>query len=190
MDKLGITEAEAEGYRRQEMKFQKYVTGKRMSMEEIRGVINQPIYALSELPMLTPEEKQKERVQIYEDKGNGFSEEQSFFLEEVSGQERQFRLVLEGNYKALRIDPCSDFCIVYLEEIRWNGKPVSLKGKSLLTNGIRTGKGVYAFATQDPNITLPLADLEQKQENLLEVSMQVTRVPEATALHMQKRGLF
>lgn len=190
LNKLGITEAEAEGYRRQEMKFQKYVTGKRMSMEEIRGVINQPIYALSELPMLTPEEKQKERMQIYEDKGNGFSEEQSFFLEEVSGQERQFRLVLEGNYKALRIDPCSDFCIVYLEEIRWNGKPVSLKGKSLLTNGIRTGEGVYAFATQDPNITLSLADLEQKQENLLEVSMQVTRVPEATALHMQKRGLF
>lgn len=190
LDELGITEAEAEGYRRQEMKFQKYVTGKRMSMEEIRGVINQPIYALSELPMLTPEEKLKERVQIYEDKGNGFSEEQSFFLEEVSGQERQFRLVLEGNYKALRIDPCSDFCIVYLEEIRWNGKPVSLKGKSLLTNGIRTGEGVYAFATQDPNITLPLANLEQKQENLLEVSMQVTRVPEATALHMQKRGLF
>lgn len=190
LEKLDITESEAEGYRRQEMKFQKYVTGKRMSMEEIRGVIDQPVYALSELPMLTPAEKQKEKVQIYEDQGNGFSEEQSFFLEEAFGAERKFRLVFQGERKALRIDPCSDFCVVYLEEIRWNGKPVPLKGKTISSNGSRIGDGVYVFCTQDPNITLQLADGEQKPENVLEVSMQVTKVPEETARHMQKRGLF
>ncbi|MDE5931390.1 MAG: class I SAM-dependent methyltransferase [Lachnospiraceae bacterium] len=195
LDKLGVTETEAEGYRRQEMKFQKYVTGKRMSMEEIRDVIDQPVYALSELPMLSPAEKQKEKVQIYEDRGNGFSEEQSFFLEESSGMEysgteRKFRLVFEGERKALRIDPCSDFCIVYLKEILWNDKPVSLKGRSISTNGIRVGEGVFAFSTQDPNITLQLMDGEQRQENVLQVSMQVTKVPEETAAHMQKRGLF
>lgn len=190
LEKLDITESEAEGYRRQEMKFQKYVTGKRMSMEEIMGVIDQPVYALSELPMLTPAEKQKEKVQIYEDQGNGFSEEQSFFLEEAFGAERKFRLVFQGERKALRIDPCSDFCVVYLEEIRWNGKPVPLKGKTISSNGSRIGDGVYVFCTQDPNITLQLADGEQKPENVLEVSMQVTKVPEETARHMQKRGLF
>ena len=190
LGKLDITESKAEGYRRQEMKFQKYVTGKRMSMEEIRGVIDQPVYALSELPMLTPAEKQKEKVQIYEDQGNGFSEEQSFFLEEAFGAERKFRLVFQGERKALRIDPCSDFCVVYLEEIRWNGKPVPLKGKTISSNGSRIGDGVYVFCTQDPNITLQLADGEQKPENVLEVSMQVTKVPEETARHMQKRGLF
>lgn len=188
--KLGITEAEAENYRRDEMKFQKYVTGKRMSMEEIRDVIDQPIYALSELPMLSPAEKQREKVQIYEDKGEGFSEEHSFFLEDVTGVERKFRIVFDGERKALRIDPCSDFCIVYLEEIRWNDKPVPLKGKNISTNGIRTGEGVYAFSTQDPNITIWLTEGEQRQENVLEVSMQVTRMPEETVRHMQKKGLF
>lgn len=188
--KLGITEAEAENYRRDEMKFQKYVTGKRMSMEEIRDVIDQPIYALSELPMLSPAEKQKEKVQIYEDKGEGFSEEHSFFMEDVTGVERKFRIVFDGERKALRIDPCSDFCIVYLEEIRWNDKPVPLKGKNISTNGIRTGEGVYAFSTQDPNITIWLTEGEQRQENVLEVSMQVTRMPEETVRHMQKKGLF
>lgn len=190
LGKIGITEAEAENYRRHEMKFQKYVTGKRMSMEEIRDAIDQPIYALSELPMLSPAEKQREKVQIYEDKGEGFSEEHSFFLEDVSGVERKFRLVFDGERKALRIDPCSDFCIVYLEEIRWNDKPVPLKGKNISTNGIRTGEGVYAFSTQDPNITIWLTEGEQRQENVLEVSMQVTRMPEETVRHMQKRGLF
>ena len=195
LERLGVTEVEAESFRRQEMKFQKYVTGKRMSMEEIRDVINQPIYALSELQMLSPAEKQREKVQIYEDKGEGFSEEQSFFLEEssnveYSGTERKFRLVFEGERKALRIDPCSDFCIVYLEEIRWNDKPVPLKGRSISTNGIRIGESVYAFSTQDPNITLQLAEGEQKQENVLQVTMQVTKAPEKTVAHMQKRGLF
>ncbi|MCM1174459.1 MAG: class I SAM-dependent methyltransferase [Blautia sp.] len=200
LEKLGVSEADAESYRRQEMKFQKYVTGKRMSMEEIRDVIDQPIYALSELPMLSPAEKQKERVQIYEDKGEGFSEEQSFFLEEESGTarsgmerdgaERKFRLVFEGERKAVRIDPCSDSCIVYLKELLWNDKPIPMKGKSLSTNGIRAGEGVYAFSTQDPNITLLLAEREQKQENVLQVVMQVTKVPQETAEHMQKRGLF
>lgn len=195
LEKLGVTEVEAESFRRQEMKFQKYVTGKRMSMEEIRDVINQPIYALSELPMVSPAEKQKEKVQIYEDRGEGFSEERSFFLEESSGMEysgteRKFRLVFEGERKALRIDPCSDFCIVYLEEVLWNDKSVPLKGRNISTNGIRIGEGVYAFSTQDPNITLQLAEGEQKQENVLQVSMQVTKVPEKTVAHMQKRGLF
>lgn len=195
LDKLGVNEAEAEGYRRQEMKFQKYVTGKRMSMEEIRDVIDQPIYALSELPMLSPAEKQKEKVQIYEDKGDGFSEEQSFFLEEssgvvYSGTERKFQLVFGGERRALRIDPCSDFCIVYLKEILWNDKPVPVKGKGISTNGIRVGEGVYAFSTQDPNITLQFAEEGQKQENVLQVVMQVTKVPEETVTHMQKRGLF
>ena len=74
MDKLGITELEAEQYRQQEMKFQKYVTGKRMSMAEIREAIGQPVYTLSELPLVSPAGKQKEKVQIYEDAGEGFSE--------------------------------------------------------------------------------------------------------------------
>jgi len=195
LEELDVSETEAEGYRRQEMKFQKYVTGKRMSMEEIRDVIDQPIYALSELPMLSPAEKQKGKVQIYEDKGEGFSEEQSFFLEEssgtaYSGTERKFRLVFEGGRRAVRIDPCSDFCIVYLEEILWNDRPVPLKGRNISVNGIRVGEGVYAFPTQDPNITLQLAEGEQKQENVLQVTMQVTKMPEKTVAHMQKRGLF
>lgn len=198
LEKLNVTEAEAEGYRRQEMKFQKYVTGKRMSMEEIRDVIDQPVYALSELPMRSPDEKQRERVQIYEDRGKGFSEEESFFPEDISGSgsgadsgaRRKYRLVFDGERKAIRIDPCSDFCVVYLEEIKWNGSPVPLKGKNISANGIRTGEGVYAFSTQDPNITLRLAEWEQKHENVLEVSMFVTKMPEETVCHMQKKGLF
>ena len=167
------------------MKFQKYVTGKRMSMEEIREAIGQPVYTMEDFSVASPLEKQKDKLQIYEDFGQGFSEENSFFLEE-----KEFEIVIAEGRKMLRIDPCSDYCIVLLKELRWNGAEIPLKSKLLTMNGFKVGDGTYAFATQDPNITLQVAGLEQKEDNVLKVSMQVTRMPIETISHMQKRGLF
>ncbi|MBD5444165.1 MAG: class I SAM-dependent methyltransferase [Lachnospiraceae bacterium] len=190
LQKLGITEENAAFYRQQEMRFQKYVTGKRMSMPEIRDAIGQPIYSISELPMLTPIEKQKGMIQIYEDMGSGFSEEHSFFLEDDRIENEEFKLLVEEGIKTLRIDPCSDYCIVMIKDIKWNEAALTSKSKCITTNGFRIGDGVYAFNTEDPNITLQLSSLEKKRENILKMSMQVTRVPEETIKHMQKRGLF
>ncbi len=185
LEKLDITEADASRYRQQEMKFQKYVTGKRMSMGEIREAIAQPIYTIEDFSMASPAEKQKDKVQIYEDCGQGFSEENSFFLEE-----KEFEIVVAEGRKTLRIDPCSDYCIVLLKELKWNETEIPLKSKLLTVNGFKVGDGTFAFATQDPNITLQVAGLEQKADNVLKVCMQVTRMPLETISHMQKRGLF
>lgn len=185
LKKLDITEADASRYRQQEMKFQKYVTGKRMSMGEIREAIAQPIYTIEDFSMASPAEKQKDKVQIYEDYGQGFSEENSFFLEE-----KEFEIVVAEGRKTLRIDPCSDYCIVLLKELKWNETEIPLKSKLLTVNGFKVGDGTFAFATQDPNITLQVAGLEQKADNVLKVCMQVTRMPLETISHMQKRGLF
>ena len=188
--KLGISEMDAEQYRQQEMKFQKYVTGKRMSMAEIREAIGQPVYTLADLPLRTPSQKQIDRVQIYEDMGEGFTEENSFFLEGTETPEKEVQLTVKEGIKALRIDPCSDYCIVRIKDIKWNDEVVPLKNKKIMTNGFRIGEGVYGFATQDPNITLHVSELENRQENKLQVFLQVTRMPEETISHMQKRGLF
>lgn len=185
LEKLGITEADASHYRQQEMKFQKYVTGKRMSMAEIREAIAQPVYTIADFSVASQGEKQKDKVQIYEDCGQGFSEENSFFIEE-----KEFELVIAEGRKTLRIDPCSDYCIVLLKELKWNGTDIPVKSKLLSVNGFKVGDGTFAFATQDPNITLQVAGLEQKANNVLKVSMQVTRMPLETINHMQKRGLF
>ncbi|MCM1251924.1 MAG: class I SAM-dependent methyltransferase [Clostridium sp.] len=190
LKKLGITEMDAEQYRQQEMKFQKYVTGKRMSMAQIRDAIGQPVYTLSDMPMMTPAEKQKNRVQIYEDMGEGFSEENSYFLEDTETEWKEFELIVAEGRNALRIDPCSYYCLVFIKEIKWNDETVTFKNKKTVTNGFRVGEGVYAFATTDPNITLYLSELEKRPENKLQVSMQVTKMPEETISHMQKRGLF
>lgn len=190
LQKLDITEENAETYRQQEQRFQKYVTGKRLSMAEIRDAIGQPIYTVADLPLLTPAKKQKDRVQIYEDMGDGFSEENSFFVDACAKEDKEFQITIGEGRRALRIDPCSYCCLVFIREIKWNESVIPTKGKSIATNGLRIGDGVFAFGCEDPNITLQLPQLANKGRNTLKVSMQVTEMPEETVKHMQKRGLF
>lgn len=197
MDKLGIGQAEAEQYRRQEMKFQKYVTGKRLSMAEIREAIGPKSYSLSDICQGLRDCTEDDRIQIYEDTGSGFLEEQSFFPEEDGEQVvRSGEGLLELSVKigrgrsALRIDPGNRSCLIWIKKIVWNGEAVALKGKQMQMNGFKVGEDLYAFPTKDPNITLSLRGLPGEEENHLEAVMEVTAMPIETIRQMQKRGLF
>ena len=196
-EKLGITQVDMEQYRKQEMDFQKYVTGKCKSMAEIREDIGYPVYTVEAFIEGQLAAVKKDRVQIYEDTGKGFREEQSFFLEENDEQVQrmadgsmELNVPVAGGRSALRIDPCSDYCIVSIKELLWNGEAVAWKGKQVQTNGTKVGRQTYVFATKDPNITVSLLGRKNEQTNLLQVSLEVTRLPEETAKRMQKRGLF
>ena len=196
-EKLGITQVDMEQYRKQEMDFQKYVTGKCKSMAEIREDIGYPVYTVEAFIEGQLTAVKKDRVQIYEDTGKGFREEQSFFLEENDEQVQrmadgsmELNVPVAGGRSALRIDPCSDYCIVSIKQLLWNGEAVAWKGKQVQTNGTKVGEQTYVFATKDPNITVSLLGRKNEQTNLLQVSLEVTRLPEETAKRMQKRGLF
>lgn len=91
---------------------------------------------------------------------------------------------------ALRIDPGSSACLILIKQIVWNGQTIPLKGKHLQMNGFRIGEDVYAFPTEDPNITLSLVGLPGEEENHLQAVMEVTKMPPETIKHLQKRGLF
>ena len=198
MEKLDITQSAAEQYRRQEMTFQQYVTGKHMSMAQIREAIGYPVYTVEDLCLAQKQPDGSGRIQIYEDTGRGFQEEQSFFLEEDAEEQvwtdeegiTHLEVVVAGGRSALRIDPCSDFCLVWIQGIRWNGTEIALKGRQIQLNGFKAGENTYVFPTTDPNITLSLAGMRNEKRNLLQMRMAVTRLPEETAKHMQKRGLF
>ncbi len=197
MDKLGISQSDAEKYRKEEMKFQRYVTGRNLSMAQIREAIGNPVYTLEAFCKGQEQLARQDKIQIYEDTGRGFNEEQSFLLDEAKEEgvasdtgRKEFSISIAGGRSAVRIDPCNDYCIIYLEEIRWNGEPVTVKGKQIRVNGTKIGENTYVFATQDPNITLSLANLKNQTSNLLQAVMEVTKLPKETAMHIQKRGLF
>ncbi len=198
MEKLDVTQADAEQYRRQEMAFQQYVTGKYLSMGQIREAIGNPVYTVEDFLRGQEKADDRDRIQIYEDTGRGFQEEQSFFLDDTAEEQvyvtpegmTEISVVIAGGRSALRIDPCSDFCMVYLKELKWNGTGLTVKGRQVQVNGFKAGENTYVFPTRDPNITVSLSGLPGGERNLLQVVMAVTRLPEETAKHMQKRGLF
>lgn len=197
MDKLEIGQVEAEQYRRQEMKFQKYVTGKHLSMAELREAIGKQVYSLADFGERLCGQNDNQRVQIYEDTGKGFVEEQSFFPEEdgeqlvrSDGGGLELAIKIKRGRSALRIDPCSHACVIHVKRIAWNGEEVPLKGKLVQMNGFKIGEDVYAFPTEDPGITLSLLGLPGEEENCLEAVLTVTEMSMETIKHLQKRGLF
>lgn len=197
IDKLKMEQTEAEQFRRQEMKFQKYVTGKRLSMAELREAIGKKTYPLTDICEGLRDRDGDDRIQIYEDTGNGFQEEQSFFPEEDGEQILrsgdgmvQLNVKIGRGRSALRIDPANSACLIWIKRIAWNGETVLRRGKQIQMNGFKIGEDVYAFPTEDPNITLSLWGLPGEEENRLEVLMEVTKMPIETIRHLQKRGLF
>lgn len=188
LQELGITEEEAIRFREQEMDFQKFVTGKHHSMSEIRNRIGcqvlQPVKWFERYDDI----RRVNRVQIYEDRGAGLSEEKSYFVPEayVSEQEVEFTLNVDGDVQMVRIDPSQDCCVVRIEELVFNGKAVPLTDKKIFyTNGkvLKPGAGVV-FATQDPNIYIKVAGLDRQSANILYAHMTVVRLPMAVAADM------
>ena len=105
MDKLNITPDLAEEYRLREAKFQKQVTGKRKSMGEIRAAIGTIPYPVEPKQLIEGHLKNVEehRIQIYVDKGYGFHEEESYYIEDVYTDEfhLEAEIPLAGDRKSV-----------------------------------------------------------------------------------------
>lgn len=181
LDSLGITEKEAEEYRRQEMEFQKFVTGKQLSMGELRDVIGGEIYAPGKC-LAAEGLDDVFRVQIYEDLGEGYQEENSVFLPKAfkGDSEIEFEYKVSGNVKKLRIDPAFDCCICRIKELTFNGQPVPVGMRGILEINGRVVKGKedisLVFPTKDPNISLNLGRLHPEAENILYMKLEIVRL--------------
>lgn len=186
ISKLGITQQEAEDYREKERQFQKQVTGKRKSMGEIRALLG--TYSVD--PKMLMERHLKkildQRIQIYYDRGNGFSEGDSFYMPDIYVDECRIEaeIPVDGNVRALRLDPADRSCMVKILELSLNGTPVPLQKKWVETNGKTIRPGCYIFDTQDPNINLKMAELPMTGENILAIKMELAPIPEDMARDM------
>lgn len=196
LEELQITEAEAEQYREQERDFQSFVTGNHYSMAQMREEIGYRTMVPQKWIDKYQDSESVNRVQIYEDTGEGYTEEASYFAKEAYQGENLIELQLEvsGDVKMLRIDPAMDSCMVTIQEMTFNGTAVPLeKRKMLITNGklakpAGNGKGSYqpsiVFPTTDPNINISVSELERNAENTLYVRMEIVRLPMQMAQNM------
>lgn len=190
---LHLTEKEIKWVEDKEKEIQKKIAGERMSVGEIRNLIGNPIYNPLGLDLGEAESSESNLVQIYTDNGNGFSEDNSFMLaekrgamqrEEGAGKENiSFTLHFPKETKAVRIDPDHEPCMVTIEKALWNGKKLSLrevkKIGSFATNGKSIKNGVIVFEKEDPNFTFYLKNIPGNEDNVLEISMNVVKLPKS-----------
>ncbi|MDR2043740.1 MAG: class I SAM-dependent methyltransferase [Clostridium sp.] len=123
---LSITGEEARQYRATENDFQAFVTGRRSSLAHIRELIGRRLLRPMEWVKQYQEPEEADRVQIYEDTGEGYAEERSYFLPEICRNEAWTECTVEvkGGVKVLRIDPCRASCIVRIRELTFNGRGI------------------------------------------------------------------
>ena len=193
MERMGIGHQEAEEYRKKESCFQKRVTGKRKAMGEIRGDMGWQCIDVKVLTDRYLAQIPKRRIQIYFDRGKGFSEEESCYLTEVYVDETHMEaeIALDGNVHRLRIDPADHACLVEVEALLLNGEQIPLDKKHILTNGKMIEPEKYVFATSDPNMEIEVSRLSLKGENCLKMKLEVTLLPqhmgESIAKSMKER---
>lgn len=173
---LGITETEAAYYKEQEKDFQGFVTGKNKAMAEILGLLERRAIQ----PVGVPD-----KVQVYEDKGGGFSEQESRFVYELYPNDREIDLNLkvDGSVEIFRIDPSLEPCVVQIEELTFNGKEVPIKNKKVFwTNGKQLKQTRdFVFPAADPNLYVRTAALDRQAENRLHIKMQIAKLSAAVA---------
>lgn len=172
---LSVTQEEAESFREQERDFQSFVTGGKSAMASLREKIGGRVMVPQKWIDKYQDSGQVNQVQIYEDRGDGFREENSYFVKDAYEGENRIDLELQvgSDVERLRIDPGMFHCVVKIMEMTLNGTAVPLeKRKILAANGriLRSGeKGMeycpsIVFATDDPNISIWLAGLGRTPE--------------------------
>lgn len=186
---LKITEKDSQELRKEELTFQKMVTNKRMSMSEMRDRIGYKIVSPAKYIEENKEKERIERVQIYENKGQGYSEETSYFLTtaEFSKNHVEMDVAFDGNVIDLRIDPLMDACVVLVKEMTVNGYPLPDYSKKYIEVNGRSLKGEvpgYVFATGDPNMIIHVNNMPLKGENTLHCVLEFARMTEEIAANL------
>lgn len=162
---LGFGEQQRQGLIDRETAYQHSITGSQESLGSLCEQYGGRVYTREQLLRAVKLSVGDSCVQVYEDSGNGFCEADSYFVEQALVQADRIELTLQTAHgvKALRIDPCDEPCIIQIKRLCHNGEELFCD-KVLRINGVKGKKGrdryaEYVFATEDPNITIPLEQL-------------------------------
>lgn len=156
-----------------EIGFQDLVMGNRQPLSQLRHHIGNPAFSLDYIC---------ERIgagapviQIYEDCGAGYSEEESYFVEHYTrdGQDVLFSIPLRKELNAVRIDPAMKPCFVSVVSVSCEDEDVFSSVHTKKNNGVLLSKGKYVFATTDPHFEWKIKGLFRKEGTVLQVRLKL-----------------
>ncbi len=161
---------------RYEGEFQRYVQGERLALSELRHRIGNPAFSMDYIVQRigagAPD------VQIYRNVGEGYSEENSYFIEQYTrnGQEVEFSIPIDKDLVGLRIDPAMQPCYVSVVSVQMDGKDVLSEISTRKHNGIWLKNNRFVFATTDPHFEWKVKGLTDKTDAELIVRLKLEYV--------------
>ena len=164
----------------------------RVSMVELRDMIGHRCFRPEEVLAKISLEEHQRCIQIYEDRGQGFQEETSYFAGEMvteEGEELHLVLPVEAGVRKIRIDPAFTDCMVRIRELKWNDRDLMWSGKAsvLTANGTRLDDtGSFIFPTEDPNLIISLQGAVFEETNALELRMERSLIGREMALDVER----
>ena len=191
---LGIQPEEVEEYQKKESMFQKSVMGDRKSMaqliQNIGGKIFNVDYWRNEIQLQQAKQAHLDRkeIQIYEDRGDGYSVEHMSCINKVYTNEYEikFEYHVEGCVKNLRIDPADEPCVCKIKELTFNGKNILEINRECVSSNGYNAKEVMIFTTADPNIYISVAGLDPKENNILGLTLEIIPMSGQTGEEMER----
>lgn len=140
--KMGITRAQREAFKKMEVHFQDYITGKHVPMREMFASITPGTGAMELVGM--------GGFQVFFSDGTGYSEENSRIFPLEEGK-ISCSVDIPENCIRIRIDPGNVPCAVMISTLEIDGEPVDLR-KTVIQKGCICGNWAY-IAKEDPSIS-------------------------------------
>lgn len=184
LNELDLSQEAAEDIRYDEGRFQKQITGNRLSMGEINNRIGNKKYEIEKLIRNYSDNESFYNFQVYRAKDGQFTEDNSFFCPQAYINDRLavVDIDLSADEKMVRIDPLMDSCIVVIKSCSYNGVSFPVADKRLiLVNGKRIDDNSFVFSSNDPNMVFVLEKLPKQAMNRLHVEMDIIRIDSEVA---------
>lgn len=165
-----------ECYDTMERNFQRYIRGGYVSMGELYHTMGKKAVPLGELLS----DADKRRIQVYLDYGEGFTEENSYFIDHGYEEEIRCTVAIPENVTGVWIDPALSACILKDVALQWENKsPVAY-----VTTGFEMEKNCYLFDNSDPKIII-----EEIPQGLrrIQVSYRISILEEETAVMLMDK---
>lgn len=143
----GISKEEISIYKEMEHCFQRYIIGEKFSLVSMHSLMGGHVMNLDRLTNLGGLLRRIQRVKIYYDMGQDFSENNTCYINaETDSLDRvSFDVPLTDGVRAVRIDPVDYPCLLMLHET---------STQEALVNGIVMDGKTIVYTTNDPQIVL------------------------------------
>ena len=159
---FGISKEEQEQFAAMEKHFQQYMLGEYTPYWKLYDAISDGVIDANALIKKESEYKNRNKVEIYFDDGRNFGAWNCEKRQSVQDGRLNLEIDLPQGTKAVRLDPCSEKCIVRVKKLR--------QGKKMLmytSNGYAGGNGDLIFDTEDPQIIFSVSGNEPVYVSLI-----------------------